>query len=206
MTSLFLASASPRRRELLTMAGYEFTVLPAVAEEHSDKTSPEEIVKDLSVKKAEEVYNNLSGGTSSITKFLDYNKDDYAILAADTVVAFEGKILGKPADEADAKTMLSSLQGKTHKVYTGVTLVRVQTESEPKGITFFEETDVTFYPLTEEEIDAYIATKEPMDKAGAYAIQGRFAIYVKEIKGDYYNVMGLPIARVHHEYMRLLEA
>ena len=206
MTSLFLASASPRRRELMSMAGYEFTVLPAVAEEHSDKTTPEEIVKDLSVKKAEEVYNNLSGGTSSITKFLDYNKDDYAILSADTVVAFEGNILGKPADEADAKQMLMSLQGNTHKVYTGVTLVRVQAGMEPKGITFFEETDVTFYPLTEEEIDAYIATKEPMDKAGAYAIQGRFAIYVKELKGDYYNVMGLPIARVHHEYMRLLEA
>ena len=206
MTSLFLASASPRRRELLTMAGYTFTVLPAVGKEESEKASPEEMVKDLSVKKAEEVYRNLSGGQSSITKFLDYNKEDYAILAADTVVSFQGEILGKPKDTEDAKRMLSLLQGQTHKVYTGVTLALMRSGSEPKGITFAEETDVTFYPLTEEEMDAYIKTKEPMDKAGAYAIQGRFAIYVREIRGDYYNVMGLPIARMHHEYERLLKA
>ena len=206
MTSLFLASSSPRRRELMTMAGYTFTVLPAVGKEESDKTTPEEIVKDLSVKKAEEVFHNLNDGQSSITKFLTYDKDDYAILAADTVVAYNGSILGKPEDKADAKRMLMQLQGQTHKVYTGVTLALMRAGSEPKGITFSEETDVTFYPLTEEEIDAYIATEEPMDKAGAYAIQGRFAIYIREIKGDYYNVMGLPIARVHHEYTRLLNA
>ena len=206
MTSLFLASASPRRRELLTMAGYTFTVLPAVGKEESDRSTPEEMVRDLSVKKAEEVFTSLSGGQSSITKFLDYNRDDYAILAADTVVAYNGRILGKPEDTEDARRMLKELQGQTHKVYTGVTIARVCAGTEPKGVTFSEETDVTFYPLTEEEIDAYIATKEPMDKAGAYAIQGRFAIYVKEIRGDYYNVMGLPIARVHHEYNRLLNA
>ena len=124
------------------------------------------------------------------------------ILGADTVVVYDQKILGKPKDAEDAKRMLCMLQDKKHQVYTGVTLIRIKKESghfSQESRTFSEGTDVSFYPMTEREICDYIATGEPMDKAGAYGIQGKAAIFVKGIRGDYNNVVGLPIARLYQE-------
>ena len=120
------------------------------------------------------------------------------ILGADTVVTFENEILGKPRDEEDAKRMLELLSGNTHSVFTGVTMIIVR-EGRREIRSFFEETKVTMYPLKEEQILSYIRTGEPMDKAGAYAIQGKCAIYIKGIEGDYNNVVGLPLARIFQE-------
>ena len=122
-------------------------------------------------------------------------REDAIILGADTVVAFGDKILGKPKDEADAKQMLSLLSGKTHSVYTGVSIV-VRQSGESQSYSFYEETEVTMYPLSEQQILSYIRTKEPMDKAGSYGIQGKGAVFIEKIQGDYNNVVGLPIARV----------
>ena len=116
------------------------------------------------------------------------------MVGSDTVVALDGKILGKPRSEKEAVEMLRSLSGRIHKVYTGVAIVCGE-----KVTSFFEETEVEFYPLTDQEILDYVATGEPMDKAGAYGIQGRGAVLVKRINGDYFNVMGLPISKVYRE-------
>lgn len=176
---IVLASASPRRRELLTNIGLkDFKVIPAVGDEviESD-TSPESAVCLLSRNKAAEVA-ALCGG-------------DDVIIAADTVVALGGEILGKPIDENDAAIMLSKLSGRVHTVFTGVTVMRGD-----KSITEFERSDVRFRVLTEREIAAYVATGEPMDKAGAYGAQGVGALLVEGISGDFFNVMGLPLCRL----------
>lgn len=128
--------------------------------------------------------------------------EDCIIIGADTVVARGEKIMGKPKDAADAKQMLRSIADDCHQVYTGVTLIR--TGAHPQSVTFQEKTDVCLYPISDAELDAYIASGDPMDKAGAYGIQGDFAIYVKRIVGDYYNVVGLPIGRVYQELKRML--
>ena len=120
------------------------------------------------------------------------------ILGADTVVVFEGKILGKPKDEEDAVQTLKMLQGNTHQVYTGVTILENICGKWQKT-SFAEKTDVTFYPVSEKEIRDYVKTKEPMDKAGSYGIQGLFGIYVKSISGEYSNVVGLPVGRLFYE-------
>lgn len=177
MRPLILASGSPRRRELLEGAGLSFTVFVSEADETvSPDLTPEETVLELSRHKALAAREKL-------------REPDAVILSADTVVAVDGEILGKPEDEEDAFRMLRSLSGRTHRVYTGVTLCR-----EEGCESFCSSTAVTFYPLTEEEIEAYIATGEPMDKAGAYGIQGRGAILVREVHGDYFTVVGLPLA------------
>ena len=124
------------------------------------------------------------------------------VIGADTVVSAGGEILGKPSDEADAFRMISMLQNQTHQVYTGVTLL-AKSGGKKKKHTFFECSDVKVYPMDEEEIRGYIATKEPMDKAGAYGIQGNFAIFIRGIEGDYNNIVGLPIARVYQEMKTL---
>ena len=124
------------------------------------------------------------------------------ILGADTIVAKGEEIMGKPKDAADAKRMLKSIADDCHQVYTGVTLIR--TGAHPQNVTFQEKTDVFLYPISDAELDAYIASGDPMDKAGAYGIQGDFAIHVKGIAGDYYNVVGLPIGRVYQELKRML--
>ena len=175
---LILASASPRRKELLEKIGLPFTVQPAKGEERITQKSPAAVVMELSRQKAEE------------------------IAAADTVVAKGEKIMGKPKDAAYAKQMLRSIADDCHQVYTGVTLIR--TGAHPQSVTFQEKTDVCLYPISDAEADAYIASGDPMDKAGAYGIQGDFAIYVKRIVGDYYNVVGLPIGRVYQELKRML--
>ena len=185
---LILASASPRRKELLEKIGLPFTVQPAKGEERITQKSPAAVVMELSRQKAEEIAAAQTG--------------DCIIIGADTVVAKGEKIMGKPKDAADAKQMLRSIADDCHQVYTGVTLIR--TGAHPQSVTFQEKTDVFLYPISDAEADAYIASGDPMDKAGAYGIQGDFAIYVKRIVGDYYNVVGLPIGRVYQELKRML--
>lgn len=178
MKSLILASGSPRRKEILEQVGLAFCITPSDVEEVITKQVPSDIVMELSRQKAEDVY-------------AKYVAEDVIVLGADTVVAYGGKILGKPADEADAAEMLRMLSGNVHSVFTGVTLV-----SEQGTVSFYEETEVEFYEMSEEEIQGYIASGEPMDKAGSYGIQGKAAAFIKGIRGDYYNVVGLPVARV----------
>ena len=185
---LILASASPRRKELLGKIGLEFEIIPAKGEEIVTKKLPWEVVEELSYQKAKEI--------------ADMQAEECIVIGSDTIVAKDEQIMGKPADEADAFRMLSEISGNVHQVYTGVTLIR--TGADPKVITFAEKTDVYLYPMSEKEIKAYIGTKDPMDKAGAYGIQGDFAIHVKGIKGDYYNVVGLPIGKVYQELKQLL--
>lgn len=185
---LILASASPRRKELMEKIGLPFTVQPAMGEERITQKSPAAVVMELSRQKAEEI--------------AAAQTEDCIIIGADTVVARGEKIMGKPKDAADAKQMLRSIADDCHQVYTGVTLIR--TGAHPQSVTFREKTDVCLYPISDAELDAYIASGDPMDKAGAYGIQGDFAIYVKRIVGDYYNVVGLPIGRVYQELKRML--
>lgn len=180
MANIILASASPRRRELLAQLGIVFDVIPAQGEEIITETEPALVVRELSAQKAEEVQRAAD--------------PDKIIIGADTIVAFDGQILGKPKDAEDAKHMLKSLQGRTHQVYTGVTVLH-----GAKRICFVSCTEVTMYPMSEGQIAAYVQTGEPMDKAGAYAIQGGCAVYVKEIHGDYNNVVGLPVAQLYQE-------
>lgn len=180
---IVLASGSPRRRELLEQIGISFDVVPAVGEEYTTKSLPSDIVAELSLQKAREVAAHYTG-------------QDRIILGADTVVALDSTLMGKPKDERDAFQMLRFLAGRTHKVYTGVTIIR--TKKEPQIITFTDATEVTMYEMSDAEIHAYIASKEPMDKAGAYAIQGRCASFIKGINGDYNTVVGLPVAKVYH--------
>ena len=188
MRKLVLASASPRRRELLKQVGVEFEVIPAKGEEVITKQKPGEVVEELALQKAKEVA-------------ADLEEEDLLLLAADTVVAFDGKILGKPKDRADAICILSMLSGNTHSVYTGVAILE-RKENVERVWNFHEETQVTMHPMSRAEIEAYVDTGEPMDKAGAYGIQGRCAVFIEKIHGDYNNVVGLPIARIYQEMCR----
>lgn len=190
---IILASSSPRRRELLSQIGISFTVKVSDADEHTSEKDPGKLVEILSERKAEAVFHTLSASEQA----------NALVIGADTVVALDGEILGKPTDEADAFRMLAMLQGRSHQVYTGVTILCADDSGVKSVNQFFEETTVTFYPMTEEEIRFYIATREPMDKAGAYGIQGKGAAYVKEIHGDYNNVVGLPIARLYQELRKM---
>ena len=145
-------------------------------------------MEELSAQKAEDVYQ----------QYEKKNAGDFLVIGSDTVVAADGKILGKPKDKEEAYQMISMLQGKAHQVYTGVTLL-IKKDGKKIRKTFHECSDVHVYPMCKEEIREYIATGEPMDKAGSYGIQGLFGIYVKGICGDYNNVVGLPVARLFHE-------
>ncbi|MCD8103613.1 MAG: Maf family protein [Lachnospiraceae bacterium] len=199
MRRIILASGSPRRRELLSQTGLEFEVIPGEVdedavveklnrifaaqkektfEETSIETSyPAEVVKALSASKAEAVAAQISEGI---------------VIGSDTIVWDDG-ILGKPKDGADAYRMLRQLQGRVHSVFTGVTVLVKDGETVKKH-TFFSETKVDVYPMTEAETKAYLDTGEPMDKAGAYGIQGKFGLWVKGIEGDYNSVVGLPLS------------
>lgn len=192
MIEIILASASPRRKELLTQVGIPFSVQVSTCEEKTNSTAPADVVCELSRQKAEDVWQQLCGDT-----------DNYFVIGADTVVACEGEILGKPKDEEDACRMLVKLSGNTHEVFTGVTFCYKQ-DGNKKIYTFHERTEVTFYPMTEKEIADYVASKDPMDKAGAYGIQGSCAAYIKGIHGDYNNVVGLPIGRLCQELKECL--
>jgi len=174
---IILASASPRRQALLDILNIEYKVcIPQADENLPDNISPRHAVELLAERKAGKVF---------------YMYPQEIVLAADTLVVKDGNILGKPKSEKDAFSMLSMLSGSTHQVYTGVCVM-----SKTEKILFHEKTDVYFYPLNDDDIRSYICTGEPMDKAGAYGIQGKGCLFVKSIKGDFYNVMGLPIARV----------
>ena len=187
MSKIILASASPRRKELLAKAGISFTVIPAAGEEKRTSENPGEAVQQLARDKAEWVAQSLAEC-----------EEGTLVIGSDTIVVFENRILGKPKDRRDAAETLEKLQGNTHQVYTGVTVLERKAGKWVEH-TFFESTDVTFYPVSREEIQDYIATGEPMDKAGSYGIQGLFGIYVKGICGDYNNVVGLPVARLFLE-------
>ena len=174
---LVLASASPRRRELLGHIGISFEVCVSAADENvASGLSPEEIVEALAVRKAEAVF---------------ANRPEDIVIGADTIVVLDGEILGKTKDESEARHMLHSLSGRKHWVYTGVAIL-----SEQKNESFVSATEVEFYPLDDEEIRNYVSTGEPMDKAGSYGIQGYGSVLVKRIEGDFYTVVGLPIAEV----------
>lgn len=201
MSQIILASASPRRKDLLEQIGMEFEICPAKGEEVITQSQPDAVVLELSRQKAEEV-------AAGVLTYNETHPDlatpqDILVIGADTVVAYGNEILGKPKDEADAKRMLDLLQGNTHSVYTGITLVFIDKSGRTGEYCFFEKTDVTMYPMDEDEINRYIATGEPMDKAGSYGIQGRCAIYIKQIEGDYNNVVGLPVARLYQELRRV---
>ncbi len=202
MNKIILASASPRRRELLLQIGIPFTVLTGVCEEKISSAIPSEVVCELSRQKAQAVFRQLADGKPLAEKEVSTGEEIF-VIGADTIVAFGGRILGKPENEKQAVEMLTELSGHTHEVYTGVTFC-YSDKGEEKIHTFFERTQVTFYPMSREEIEAYVATKDPMDKAGAYGIQGRCAAYIKEIRGDYNNVVGLPVGRLYQELKECL--
>lgn len=187
---LVLASASPRRRELLAQIGLMPEIIPSTIEEKITVSEPEKVVLELSRQKAMDV---ASG-----------REPETLVIGADTVVAAGGRILGKPVDHEQAKEMISLLAGGTHQVYTGVTLVYCGKTGEQIK-SFVEKTDVYVYPMTEKEILEYANSEEPLDKAGAYGIQGKFAAFIKGIDGDYNNVVGLPVGRVYQEIKKLLE-
>jgi septum formation protein len=180
---LILASASPRRRELLTQAGFAFEVHPAqIPEDPQPGEDPIAYVTRLAREKAQVVFAQRSKDSRS-------TKEGLMVLGADTTVTLDGQILGKPADVADAARMLRLLSGRSHRVITGVALATAD------GVEVGAEvTAVRFLTLSDAEIDAYVATGEPMDKAGAYAIQGRAARWIPRIEGCYFNVVGLPLA------------
>lgn len=184
---VILASQSPRRQELIKLIFEDFQVLPA----ECDETLPD----GMGAKEAVEYLSKIKNEASA--KLTD---KENLIVSADTVVAVDDKILGKPVDKEDARRMISLLSGKVHQVYTGVTL---SLNGEAK--TFSEKTDVEFYELNTEEIEEYISSMEPYDKAGAYGIQGKAGLLVKGIKGDYYNVVGLPVARLQREILEFIK-
>jgi septum formation protein len=178
---VILASASPRRQELIKLIFDSVEILPA----DCDETLPEGIGAREAVEYLSRIKNE---ATAKLTE------KENLVVSADTVVSVDNEILGKPIDKEDARRMISLLSGKVHQVYTGVTI-----SLNGKAKTFSEKTDVEFFDLTEEEIEEYISSKEPYDKAGAYGIQGKAGLLIKGINGDYYNVVGFPIARLKRE-------
>lgn len=194
MRKIILASGSPRRQEILTLGGFSFEVKVSQAEEQIPKEeletlAPSKLVERLARTKAEDV-------------FRQYTQDaDILVIGADTVVSIDGCVLGKPESKEDAAGMLKRLSGRTHEVYTGVCLLWRDTADWKlvRGNVFHCLTEVSFYPMQDAEIEAYIETKECMDKAGSYAIQGGAAKFIREINGDYLNVVGLPLSMLYHE-------
>ena len=190
MVKFVLASGSPRRKELLEQIGMQFEISSAHGEEIITKEQPWESVEELSMQKATEVADRYEREHGV--------QDNTVVIGADTIVAYGAEIMGKPKSRQHAIEMLSELQGHVHQVYTGVTLI-IMTGKDRKFICFHEKTEVEMYPMTQAQIEAYVSTGEPMDKAGAYAIQGKCAAYIKGIRGEYNNVVGLPIARLSQE-------
>lgn len=184
---VILASKSPRRKELLEQIGLSFEVLVSDSDENLDIDIPEEFVKELSRIKSKAVMDLMDG--------IDENT---LIIGADTIVVYDGKILGKPKDEEDAFCMLKMLSDNEHEVITGVTLLSKKNGKIDMD-TFFEKTKVFTYEMSDSEIKEYIATKEPMDKAGSYGIQGIGGKFIKKIDGDYNNVVGLPVSRIYQK-------
>ncbi|MCQ2080960.1 MAG: Maf family protein [Lachnospiraceae bacterium] len=214
---IVLASKSPRRKELLEKIGLEFEIWPSKVEEVMTKTSPEEVCVELCRQKALDV-------ASQIKTYSEEHPDlttpqDILVIGSDTIVAIpkvdrseessdgashtQYDLLGKPKDTSDAKRMLNMLSDNMHSVFTGVSFVFISKEGRVGEYSFFEKTDVYFYPVDDDDIDQYIESGEPMDKAGAYGIQGEFLKFVKKIDGDFYNVVGLPVSRMWYELSNL---
>ncbi|ROR30560.1 septum formation protein [Mobilisporobacter senegalensis] len=167
----------------MELVGFECMIVPSNKEEIITKEAPEEVVTELALMKARDV--------------ADKVKEPGIIIGADTIVAHKNKILGKPKDGEDAKWMIKELQDDIHQVFTGVAII-----TPLKEIHFVVETKVAVNPMSDKEISDYVASGEPLDKAGAYGIQGRFALFIKEIIGDYYNVMGLPISKIYEMLLK----
>lgn len=191
MKKIILASNSPRRKELLEKYGIEFSVTVSKADENiKEYNSASDFAVKASLAKAEAVLNKIKANK-------DFLKNDYIIIAADTVVTLNNIIYGKPKNKDDAFKILSELSGKTHYVITGVTIIKnIKKENNLKTYTFFDKTEIKFKNISFKEIDEYIKTGEPFDKAGAYAIQGKAAKFVESINGDFENVVGLPVYKV----------
>ncbi|MCI8387845.1 MAG: septum formation inhibitor Maf [Clostridiales bacterium] len=180
MNKIILASASPRRRELMTMVGAAFEVITADCDENIEgKLTPAEYVSELALRKAKSVLDKCGSPNNMI------------VIGADTIVCLDGKILGKPKDMADAVNTLLMLSGREHSVFTGLAVV-----DNSKSVADVTQTRVKFTELTREECERYVATGEPLDKAGSYGIQGIGGMFVERIDGDYFNVVGLPISRL----------
>ena len=180
MYRMILASGSPRRKEILEQAGVKFQIIPSQKEEQMTDREPEEVVKELALCKAKDIADSLDGNV--------------IVIGADTIVVNAGKILGKPCDELDAVNMIMNLQGHSHNVYTGVCIIVKNENYETQIIQFAENTKVRVADMEKEQAMSYVLSGEPMDKAGSYGIQGKGFELVKSISGDYYSVMGLPIA------------
>ena len=231
---IILASGSPRRKELLEMLGLKFEVMVSNQEESYTSTHPKEIVKELALKKARHVAyevleqaslekeQELTGEQLKDSEVADAIKNkEVIIIGADTIVVVTGQVLEKPEDETEAFEMIGKLQNNVHQVYTGVALLKKSSlikeknekndgsdsNSTPKWlqrINFVVETKVFVSPMTEDEIWDYIRTGESLDKAGGYGIQGGFAKFIEKIDGDFYNVMGLPVAKLYQEMKKML--
>ena len=184
MKKIILASQSPRRKEILKLVDLDFDVMPSGCDENIEYSSPADMVSKLSYLKAKDVAEKIKKEDS---------KNQHLVIGSDTTVFFDNQILGKPKNKEDAFSMLRAMSGKSHIVYTGVSVIDTLTD---KTETFYEETKVTFYDVSDEEINAYIETKDPMDKAGAYGVQGKGAFLVKKVEGDYFTVVGLPVAHL----------
>lgn len=197
MYQVILASESPRRKEIMETMGIQYKVLAANVEEIVEETEPSDMVRALARLKTSAVKQKLE-----LQELLGEDNQDVIILGADTMVFYKEHALGKPKNEEDAARMLEMLSDDTHEVYTGVNIIIKNKKKEEEEISFSVCTKVVVQPLSKEQIMDYIATGEPMDKAGAYAIQGRFGIYIKEILGDYYNVVGFPIAQIYDALLK----
>ena len=223
---IILASASPRRRELLAQIGLEFEVMVSQVEEKATQTDAALLVEELSAQKAEavmalagagktgmhapqeagmgEVQASQEAGMGEVQAPQKAGMEEVLVIGADTVVAVGGRILGKPSGAEEAVRMLSLLSGNTHEVHTGVTLLYKSADGVRRK-TFHETTRVTFFPMSQREISGYAATGDCLDKAGAYGIQGFCARYIRGIEGDYNNVVGLPVGRLYQEAREWLE-
>ena len=182
---IILASASQRRRELMAQAGYEFEVQVSHKEETYSSETPDEIVKELALLKARDIAEQNA-------------VEDLVVIGADTVVAYQGAILGKPKSKEDAFAMIQSFQGDKHQVYTGVAILSYDEEGNETVVNHAVKTDVYVNSMTDEEIWKYIESDNVMDKAGSYGIQSGFAIHIEKIEGDYFNVVGLPISYIYN--------
>ncbi len=180
---IVLASGSPRRKEILAQIGASYEVIVSDCDESTTVTEPVELVKELSGRKAEAVAKELTGPV--------------IVIGADTVVAYNNEILGKPKDRTDAKRMITMLSGAEHQVYTGVSLIIKEETGECRVLTFAECSKVEVNPMTDRQIEEYLDTREGEDKAGSYAVQGIFAAHIKGIRGDYFNIVGLPVAAIY---------
>lgn len=188
---IILASASPRRKELMQQAGYEFEIQVSHKEENYVSETPEEIVKELALMKATDVAEQ-------------NEREGLIVIGADTVVAYRGDILGKPKSKEDAFRMIQGFQGDKHQVYTGVAILSYDTEGKEDITNYAVKTDVYVNAMTEEEIWRYIDSDNVMDKAGSYGIQSGFSIHIEKIEGDYFNVVGLPISSIYDVLKKIL--